>query len=311
MKSLNGRWRAAGVGLLFLMGLGLAACSQGPKIELDPDSEAFYETARLIMTKQEKQIFNHLPDRASREEFIQDFWLKRDPDPLTEENEYKEEFFRRIEYANDRFNEGTPGWKTDRGRIYIYFGEPDKIEQHPFLNEPDVKGVILWVYYRYGFGVYFIDRRGDGAYVLDPSPAEFGGGVFGSFFDALEMAKLGFAPQDPETARKFMDFDLKFDRAKGEILISIPVDALTFREEANRLQADFDFEFFVYPKNGPRADRIRESRHFEATESELLEMKAVVFAFSFELKPGKYIIDVIIIGREDSGKARKIFEIKV
>ena len=83
-----------------LLVLGMISCGLSREIELDPVSLDFYETAQLIMTKQEKEIFKHLPDQESREEFISDFWAKRDPDPATEENEFKEEFFRRIEYAN-------------------------------------------------------------------------------------------------------------------------------------------------------------------------------------------------------------------
>jgi len=66
-----------------------------------------------------------------REQFIEQFWLRRDPTPDTVENEFKEEHYRRIAYANERYASGIPGWKTDRGRIYITYGPPDEIESHP------------------------------------------------------------------------------------------------------------------------------------------------------------------------------------
>ncbi len=128
--------------LVILVALILMSCGISGKVALDPESRNFYETARLIMTKEEKDIFNHLPDRESRQEFIRDFWAKRDPDSDTEENEFKEEFYGRIEYANRYFREGIPGWKTDRGRIFIYLGPPDKIDQRLFINNPSVKGLI-------------------------------------------------------------------------------------------------------------------------------------------------------------------------
>ena len=156
------------------------------KIDLDPASQDFYEYARLIMTKQEKDIFKYLPDKESREEFIKDFWAKRDPDSETEENEFKEEFFRRINYANKRFREGIPGWKTDRGRIYIYLGPPDKIDQRPYINDPAVKGLILWGYYRYRLGIEFIDRTGDGSYSLNRQV-----GAAGGLLEVIERAKFG------------------------------------------------------------------------------------------------------------------------
>ena len=110
---------------LTILALSLGCCGTRERVTLDPESKNFYDYTRLIMTKQEKEIFLLLPDKESRMEFIQDFWDKRDPDPQTEENEFQEEFYQRIEYVNKRFREGIPGWKTDRGRIYIYLGPPD------------------------------------------------------------------------------------------------------------------------------------------------------------------------------------------
>src|SRR5271169_4945983 len=66
-----------------------------------------------------------------RDNFIEAFWQRRDPTPDTEENEYKEEHYQRIAYANEHFAAGVPGWKTDRGRIYIVFGKADEVESHP------------------------------------------------------------------------------------------------------------------------------------------------------------------------------------
>ena len=103
------------LGILIIV-LGMIGCGTSKKVVLDPESRDFYKTAQLIMTKEEKEIFNHLPDKESRGEFIEEFWAKRDPD--TEVNEFKQEFLKRINYANKYFKEGIPDWKTDRGRIY-------------------------------------------------------------------------------------------------------------------------------------------------------------------------------------------------
>ncbi len=67
----------------------------------------------------------------SATQFIEQFWLRRDPTPDTEENEFREEHYRRIQYANEHYAAGIPGWRTDRGRIYIVWGPPDEIESHP------------------------------------------------------------------------------------------------------------------------------------------------------------------------------------
>ncbi len=89
------------------------------------------EDVAYIITDEERAAFKRLNTDEEREQFIEQFWLRRDPTPDTEENEFKEEHYRRIAYANEHFASGIPGWKTDRGRIYIIYGPPDEIDAHP------------------------------------------------------------------------------------------------------------------------------------------------------------------------------------
>jgi GWxTD domain-containing protein len=89
------------------------------------------EDVRWIITPEELTAFKQLSNDEERDQFIEQFWLRRDPTPDTEENEFKEEHYRRIAYANEHFAAGKAGWRTDRGRIYIVFGPPDEIESHP------------------------------------------------------------------------------------------------------------------------------------------------------------------------------------
>src|SRR3954466_14876244 len=84
-----------------------------------------------IITDEERKAFKKLETDEERERFIEEFWRRRDPDPDTDENEYREEYYERIAYGNEHFASGIPGWKTDRGRIYIVYGKPDEIETHP------------------------------------------------------------------------------------------------------------------------------------------------------------------------------------
>ena len=88
------------------------------------------EDVSYIITDEERAAFKRLQTDEEREQFIENFWLRRDPTPDTVENEFKEEHYRRIAYANEHFASGVPGWKTDRGRIYIVYGPPDEIEDH-------------------------------------------------------------------------------------------------------------------------------------------------------------------------------------
>ena len=89
------------------------------------------EDVRWIITDEEKSAFMQLSNDEERDQFIEAFWQRRDPTPDTEENEFKEEHYRRIAYANEHYAAGIPGWKSDRGRTYIVFGPADEIDSHP------------------------------------------------------------------------------------------------------------------------------------------------------------------------------------
>ena len=89
------------------------------------------EDVRWIITDQEMKSFKSLSNDEERESFIENFWLRRNPNPESPENEFREEHYRRIAYSNEHFAAGKPGWKTDRGHMYIAYGKPDSIDAHP------------------------------------------------------------------------------------------------------------------------------------------------------------------------------------
>ncbi|HEY1939756.1 MAG TPA: GWxTD domain-containing protein [Candidatus Angelobacter sp.] len=140
------------------------------------------EDVRWIITDEELSAFKKLSNNAERDTFIESFWQRRDPTPDTAENEYKEEHYRRIAYANEHFAAGVPGWRTDRGRIYIMFGKPDSIDAHPMggpYQRPDEEGggqtetfpFETWRYrYLEGIGqeieIEFVDDCNCGAYEM-------------------------------------------------------------------------------------------------------------------------------------------------
>ncbi len=141
-----------------------------------------------IITDKEREIFKHLQTDEEREAFIEGFWQRRDPDPDTEENEFKETYYERIAYANEHYASGIPGWKTDRGRIYIMYGKPDELESHPaggpYERESYEGGGQTSTYpfekwfYRYiegvgsGVEIEFVDPTGSGEYRIARSPDE-------------------------------------------------------------------------------------------------------------------------------------------
>ena len=153
-------WRASGTGFRFRAGTGRRTsrrrCASRPgRADRSAQASAYRQTekeecqvaagkswqaiatswldqdVRWIITDEERSAFKQLSNDEERENFIEAFWQRRDPTPDTAENEFKEEHYRRIAYANEHFPAGIPGWKTDRGRIYIVFGPPDEIESHP------------------------------------------------------------------------------------------------------------------------------------------------------------------------------------
>jgi GWxTD domain-containing protein len=141
-----------------------------------------------IITDEERKAFKKLATDDEREHFIEEFWRRRDPDPDTDENEFREEYYERVAYANEKFASGIPGWKTDRGRIYITFGKPDEVETHPaggtYQRESWEGGGSTSTYpferwfYRYlpnvgsGVEIEFVDPTGSGEYRIAKNPDE-------------------------------------------------------------------------------------------------------------------------------------------
>lgn len=154
---------------------------------------------KLIITPEEEDAYNKLKTNEERENFINIFWQRRDPSPDTEENEYKDEYYERIAYANEHFSSGKAGWLTDRGRIYVKWGKPTSVESHPTggqyqqTNYDSGSSATYpfekW-FYRYlpgvgsGIEVEFVDLSGSGEYRLAHNPFEkvvpFNGPIEGS-----------------------------------------------------------------------------------------------------------------------------------
>ena len=146
------------------------------------------EDVVYIITPEERRAFLQLATNEEREQFIENFWRRRNTDPESAENDFKEEHYRRIAYADEHFASGIPGWKTDRGRTYIIWGPPDSIESHPSggtYDRPSEQGggetstypFEIWNYrYLEGIGqnvdLEFVDTTMSGEYHLTMDPCE-------------------------------------------------------------------------------------------------------------------------------------------
>ncbi len=153
-----------------------------------PYKKWLQEEVPYIITDEERAAFKKFSTDEEREQFIEQFWERRNPNPGSPENEFKEEYYRRIAYANEHYASGIPGWKADRGRIYIMYGPPDEIESHPsggsYLRPPEEGGGETATFpfeqwrYRYIEGIgsniilEFVDPSMTGEYHMTMDPGE-------------------------------------------------------------------------------------------------------------------------------------------
>jgi GWxTD domain-containing protein len=127
------------------------------------------EVLRCVATQQESDEIGKLQTEEDRKAFWEAFWKRRDPTPETPENEARDEFYRRVQYANQHFGgTGEPGWKTDMGRVYIVYGRPDEVVRNPFNFDKPAEEI--WYYYRDRRTFVFRDRLGFGRYELVVNP---------------------------------------------------------------------------------------------------------------------------------------------
>jgi len=174
---------AASVGILVLGAAGLigwqlkAQTLPAESQNVSPYTKWLNNDVAYIINDQERIVFRGLRTDEERNHIIEQFWLRRDPTPGTPENEHKEEHYRRVQYANDHFGSTVPGWKTDRGRIYIVFGPPD--ERHEYRNGDATTPYPLdrWKFRLIeGIGndvtIEFVDPTRSGEYhmTMDPNP---------------------------------------------------------------------------------------------------------------------------------------------
>jgi len=158
--------------------------------EAEIDKE--YRYAKYFLTNYEENVFNNLDDEG-RVEFLKRFWEQNDPNPKNEQNEYKEEIIRRVNYTNRNFSHYGDGWKSDRGRIYIRWGKPEEVIDKSY--EFDAKPYIIWKYYLGGKRIYiFVDFTKMGNYKLvyvENDEFEFGDpnwqDYLGPYFDENEL----------------------------------------------------------------------------------------------------------------------------
>ena len=278
---------------------------------------SFYETARLIMTKQEDEIYRHLPDNAARKDFIEEFWNKRDPSPETEENENREEFEERIRYANKWFKEYSKGrgWDTQRGRILLQLGFPDRrefgeAEDTVRVGRPRDHGTLIsskpipmeiWSYHDDGLVLVFADKNESGRLLLERVPS--------SLPYALDKAKFSLDLRDQHNLKHAFKFDMEYKIDHFEV--TVPVKKVSFEEKDGQMLIDFGITVYVYRDN-KKVDEIKMPKTLSMDKAKLLTTKIIEFTVPYSVREkGKYYFDMVIEEKSTGSKFRDFTDHKM
>jgi GWxTD domain-containing protein len=273
--------------------------------ELPLEDKKFLSEVRYIITKQERKIFPNLPP-SERKDFIKEFWKKRDPDPYTEENEFKEQYYEKIDEANRLFSRGrSEGWLRDRGRIHILLGPPDQKEVYPtgrtFYGPP----MEIW-YYGF-FPVVFIDKFKDGDYRLDPSSARH--------ISVINKAIEELKPKI-EKEKVVLDFDLEIRKTdENEILIqvTIPYRNIWFSSQENRLETTLELSMEILDSSGDKIWEKQKICPLSIPEDGFYEVagKNYFIEISVELEPGVYTLELDLENKTDNSHVKKKEKFKI
>lgn len=292
---------------LILAGFFLTCCGVlTQKRNLSPEHEEFFSKVRYIITQKEKKVFLNLPP-SERDEFIQNFWEKRDPNPETEENEYKKKYFQRIEKANQLFQEGgTPGWLQDRGRIYILLGRPDTRERYPTGRTLQGRPMEIWYYGPYP--IIFVDRYETGNYELYPASAQY--------LAELMSAQMSLKP-DVETPEAVFTFNVdlqKFPQDKIELLVKVPFENVFLKEKDDQLVTTLSLHLQLF--NRKKDQKIwdhKKDYSVSISQEKIKEMvgKSIVIPVQKDLSPGKFRMIIFLQNQTDNKKVQKSIKFKL
>lgn len=270
---------------LLVLGVGLLlSCASRQAVKsLDPESQEFLSKARYVISKDERRMFLGLPDESERKVFMENFWKKRDPDPETEKNEFKIEYFKRIDDANLLFKEGTtPGWLCERGQLYITLGPPDNRETFPrgvtFYGKP----TEIW-YYGF-FPVVFIDENWSGNYILEPSSA--------AQIGEINKTQVMLRPQvSPDQAAESIPLDIqKVKDGEVRVRLSLPYRDIWLKADGDSLKTTLELSVEVVDSTGKKTWQDQKSYPLAFSRDEYLKIIRDTFLIEFPItvQPGDY-----------------------
>lgn len=307
-----------------------------PTIVLDPEGEGFYQMAHFLFTKHERKVFNNLASVEARKRFIQYFWEIRNPNPYSDDNEFKLEIERRFDHVNNYLKEGNlPGWKTDRGRIYMLLGEPDLIEEKQVFNDPGLHGLIFWYYTStdldyikgsdLGLYILFIDESGTGRYyicvheifVTDGTGQEYRyPGTDLRLLDLAEQMKFKhILKKDDAFEKSNLEFQLTYDNRDRAIVLSIQPRNFSYDQNAettDTVAAKVKIDLLFY-KSDEEFSKHTEVKTVTLKKEDLLSdtPPPITIVIPMAFKKGKFTVDTLVSDMLGDAARRNIFAIEI
>ncbi len=274
--------------------------------KLDEEDAEFLSQVRYIINKEEKKMYLEMP-KSDRTNFKEEFWKKRDTNPDTELNEFKTEYFDRIDEANRLFTAGKPGWLTDRGQTLILLGPPAHKSVYPMGDVLSglARPTEIWHYPE--VPVVFIDYGGTGDYgyyfLSMGHQQEF-------YKNLLEAKKL---PSEKEKATFDYTFRLSPKDDQNVILIEVEKRNLWMREEEEEMVTTLDVELEIYSMDNKKIWQHKEEYKVTLSKKELDQtlMSTHTIEIGIDLSPGTYTIISRIKNLTDDEKRSKTKIIKI
>ncbi len=302
--SVSVRVGALALGTMLLAG---ACASSGALKQLDSKSRDFISKVRYTITAEERRAFLALAPEG-REPFIEDFWKRRDPTPATPENEYRIEYYNRIERSNRLFSGGgAPGWLQDRGRVYITLGPPDTRITYPrgvtFYGLPTE---IWW----YGMvSIVFIDEYWNDDYKLAPDSAGQIA-VMTQTQTAWNRPREGL-PKPGEAsygapAIAGLEVSIQVgDKGAARFILTLPYSSIWMKSSGQNFIATLQVVMKVAGTDGAEAWTFSQEYPLDIPESRLKEVLNGDFKVeaSAPLQPGPYTLSVVITNANDGSRA--------
>lgn len=286
-----------------------AAGTEGKaRTKLSKAHAEFLDKVDYIITKEERKIFREMPENG-RDDFIAEFWKRRDPDLETERNEFKMEYEDRLAKAATMFRgEGRPGWRTDRGRIFILFGPPSERLTYPM----DPSGYCREVWYYGAFPVVFVDDHCSGYYVLRAINLEH--------LQELNIAQ-GYFQKTFSQEKKFFDYEVSMQKTRaeagvyeGRVYVDVPYDTIWFTMKDGRLETAFEVHLEISDASGTIVWQAGDTFPLSLTEKDLTENRKSRFRMEFplliekdvdRLKNQKMRLDVAVRSTTEGEELRK------